>query len=120
MRVKFAYLATLSIAILLGLSIPNLAAQDKAAKKAEKATNIQGMVKVMSKDASTITVQVGTGTSTRKVMYDAKTKFLYGHSNDNKPGAVAQVKELNFISCSGTFDAKDQFMATECIYREKK
>ena len=132
MRVWLACLAALSIGVLLGLmSTPNLAAQDKAQKsqKAEKAdkaqkaaekSNIQGIVQNISKDASTITVRVGTGTGTRQVVYDAKTKFLYGHSNDNKPGAVAQVKESSFVSCAGAFNAKDQLMATECIYREAK
>jgi hypothetical protein len=74
----------------------------------------------MSKETSTITVRTGTGQVTRQVMYDAKTKFLYGHSDNNKPGAVAQVKESNYISCVGAFNDKSQLMATECVYRESK
>ena len=131
MRVRFAGLAGLSIVVLLGLvSTPNLVAQEKAPKanKAQKKkaepqrANIQGMIQNMGKDASTITVRTGTGTGTltRMVVYNANTKFLYGHSNDNKPGTIAKVKESNFISCVGTFDAKKQLMATECIYRETK
>ncbi|HMF00490.1 MAG TPA: hypothetical protein VKK06_11450 [Terriglobia bacterium] len=131
MRIRLACLGALSIAVLLGLiSMPNVAAQEKAqkAQKADKAdkkgaaekANVQGTVQNMSKETSTITVRTGTGQVTRQVMYDAKTKFLYGHSDNNKPGAVAQVKEQNYISCVGTFNDKSQLMATECVYRESK
>ena len=131
MRVRLTCLAVLSIAVLVGLvSMPQLAAQEKAqkAQKAEKAdkkggaekANVQGIVQNLSKDTSTITVRVGNGQVTRQVIYDAKTKFLYGHSNDNKPGAVAQMKESYFVSCAGNFNDKNQLMATECVYRESR
>lgn len=129
MRIRLACLGALSIAALLGLiSMPNVAAQEKAQKaqkadKTEKAgekANVQGTVQNMSKDTSTITVRTGTGQVTRQVVYDAKTKFLFGHSDNNKPGAVAQVKESNYISCVGTYNDKSQLMATECVYRESK
>jgi hypothetical protein len=128
MKIRLACLGALTIAVLVGLiSMPNLAAQEKA-QKADKAdkkgaaekANVQGTVQNMSKDTSTITVRTGTGQVTRQVVYDAKTKFLYGHSDNNKPGAVAQVKEQNYISCVGTFNDKSQLMATECVYRETK
>jgi|SRR5215510_7204587 len=125
MRIRLACLGALSIAVLVGLiSMPNLAAQEKAQKGEKKAAaekaNIQGTIQNMSKDTSTITVRTGTGQVTRQVVYDAKTKFLYGHSDNNKPGAIAQVKESNYISCVGTFNDKSQLMATECVYRESK
>ena len=129
MRIRLACLGALSIAVVLGLiSMPDVFAQekaqkaqkaDKAEKKGEKA-NVQGTVQNMSKESSTITVRTGTGQVTRQVIYDAKTKFLYGHSDNNKPGAVAQVKEQNYISCVGTYNDKSQLMATECVYRESK
>ena len=128
MKVRLAGLAGLSIAVLVGLSsMPNLTAQGKAqkAQKADKAqgqpvkANIQGTVQNISKDKSTITVRTS-GTVTRLVVYNPQTKFLYGHSDSNKPGTLAQVKESNFISCVGTFDAKTQLIANECVYRETK
>jgi len=119
MKIKLTSLVGLSIAVLLGLALTsNAIAQGKAEKKAEQA-NIQGTVQNMSKDTSTITVRT-TGTATRQVVFDAKTKFLYGHSDNNKPGAVAQVKDNYYISCAGTFNAKNQLQATECVYREAK
>jgi hypothetical protein len=128
MRVRLTGIAGLLIPVLVVgfLSIPNLAGQapkgEKAADKkgAEKKANIQGTIQNMSKETSTISVRVGSGTVTRQVVYSPSTKWLVGHSNDNKPGALAQVKVTNFISCVGTFDAKSQLMADQCIYREGK
>ena len=114
----------LAIAVIVSLfSMTTFAAQEKKGEKkgaAEKA-NIQGTVQNMSKDTSTITVRVGTGNSaTRQIVYDAKTKFLYGHSDNAKPGNVSQLKDSYFVSCAGTFNPKNQLMASECVYRETK
>ena len=103
MRVRLTGLVGLSLAVLLGLtSMPNVFAQEKAqkaekAKKADKAqkapekANIQGTVQNISKETSTLTVRVGSGTTaTRMVVYSPSTKFLLGHSNDNKPGSAVE------------------------------
>jgi len=128
MRVRLTGIAGLLIPVLVVgfLSIPNLAGQapkaDKAAadKKGAEKANIQGTIQNMSKETSTISVRVGSGTVTRQVVYSPSTKWLVGHSNDNKPGALAQVKVTNFISCVGKFDAKSQLLADQCVYREGK
>jgi hypothetical protein len=119
MKFRFGSLASIAVLAVL-VSIP-LVAQDKAQKgeKKQELQNVQGTITNMSKDTSTITVRT-TGTTTRAVVFNAKTKFLYGHSDNNKPGAVAQIKDSYFISCAGTFDAKGQLMANECVYRETK
>jgi hypothetical protein len=115
MRVKFFGLAGLYLGIFLGLVLAfNLVAKDKALKM----SNIQGRVQMINKDTSTITVEKGS--LKRQVVYSGDTKFMYGHSNNNKPGAADQVKEGNYISCSGTFGDKAQLMAKDCIYRESK
>ena len=122
MKIRFTCIA-LSIAVVVAMfSMTSFAAQEKkGAAPAAGKENIQGTVQNMSKETSTITVRVGTGgTATRQVVYDAKTKFLYGHSDNNKPGAVASVKDSFYISCAGTFNAKNQLMAQECVYRETR
>jgi hypothetical protein len=102
--------------ILFGLVLVlNLGAQDKKVK-APKVMNVQGKVQMMDKGTSAITVSKGN--IKRQVVYTGDTKFLYGHSKDNKPGAVDQLKEGYYISCSGTFNAKTQLEAKECVYRE--
>ncbi len=121
MRVRLAGFLGLCVAVLFGVVLGSSAvAQDKApkAKAKAKAENVQGRVTAIRKATSTITVD--TGPIPRMVMYSADTKFLYGHSNDNKPGSLDKVQENYYISCSGTMDAKVQLMATECIYRESR
>lgn len=122
MRFSLTCLGALSIAVLLSFtSTQNLAAQEKKAQKSEqKKSNIQGTVANMSKDTITVRLSDSASPVTRQVVYDSKTKFLYGHSNDNKPGDISKVKMQNFISCEGTFNDKQQLMAEACVYRESK
>jgi hypothetical protein len=127
MNVRLARFVAISIAVLFSLvSMGNLVAQDKKAPKTEKAQkstaarqNVQGTVQDIIKDTSMITVR--NGTKTQQVGYNATTKFLYGHSDNNKPGSAAQLKASYYISCIAALDsAKKQLMASECVYRETK
>jgi hypothetical protein len=90
-----------------------------AADKPSKVMNVQGRVQMLDKDSSAITVEMKGGVR-RKVTYTADTKFLYGHSHDNKPGSIEQVKENHYISCAGTYNDKTNLNAKECIFRETK
>ncbi len=120
MRVKCSGLTGPCLGILFGLVLAfNLGAQDKAPKaaKAPKTMNVQGKVQMQDKATSAITVNAK-GNIKRQVVYSGDTKFLYGHSKDNKPGSVDQVKDGYYISCSGTYNAKTQLEAKECVYRE--
>ena len=117
MRVKCSVLTGPCLGILFGLVLAfNLGAQDKA-KKAPKTMNVQGKVQMLDKNTSAITVNAK-GNIKRNVVYSGDTKFLYGHSKDNKPGSADQVKDGYYISCSGTYNAKTQLEAKECVYRE--
>lgn len=106
------------LCMVLGLALTaQLGAQDK--KKAAKMANLQGTV--ASVDKTKMTISIRSGTATRDAIYSADTKFLYGHSKDNKPGSADAVKDGYFISCGGTTEAgKPQVMAKECVYRETK
>jgi hypothetical protein len=113
MRVKCSSLMGPCFGILFGMVLAfNLGAQAKP----PKVINIQGKVQMIDKSASAITV--AKGNLKRQVVYSGDTKFLYGHSKDNKPGAVDQVKEGYYISCSGPANEKAHVAATECVYRE--
>ena len=118
MNAKLATLAVVSIVVLAGsLMVPNVAAQDKSTVS-KGGQNIQGTVVDISKDKSTITIR--SGSSTRLVGWNANTKFLYGHSRDNKPGSVEQLKATFYIDCVAGFDAKKELTARECVYRETR
>ncbi len=122
MRLSFTCIGALALAVVLSLmSTRDLTAQEKKAQKAEqKKENIQGTISNMSKDVFTVRTTDGASPITRQVLYDAKTKFRYGHSKDNKPGDVSKVKMQYFISCEGNFNDKQQLMAEVCVYREAK
>ena len=116
MRVKFSGVVGLLLAVLLGLILAfNIVAADKPAKPA----NLQGKVQMMNKDTSTITVEQKGGLR-RQVLYSGDTKFSMGSSKSNKPGALDQVKEGNFINCTGMYNDKTQLVAKMCVYRETK
>jgi hypothetical protein len=116
MRVRFSGIVGLSFAALLGLVLAfNIVAADKPMKMA----NLQGKVQMMNKDTSTITVEQKGGLR-RQVLYSSDTKFATGSSKKNKPGSIEQVRENNFINCSGTYNDKSQLMAKTCVYRESK
>jgi hypothetical protein len=117
MKVRVRGVMGLCFAVLLGFVLAfNLVAKDKAPKP-PKMSNIQGRVQMIDAASSTITVEKGS--TRRAVVYSADTKFMVGHSNDNKPGSADQVKTGNYISCSGTFSGV-KLMAKECVYRESK
>ena len=119
----------LSCAILLA-AVWAATALGQAAPKPEKITSLEGITEyrlsngltvLLFPDATKSTITVSTKNARRDVSYSADTKFLYGHSNNNKPGSVDQVKDNYYVSCSGTFEAgKVQLTARECIYRETK
>ena len=110
MRVRF-YVGMAAVAGFVGTA--TLGAQEKK----NEPINVQGSVLTVEKGASTISVR--TGTATRRVAFGSETKFLYGHSDDNKLGSWDQVKEGNYISCS-TVPEQNRLMAKECVYREKR
>jgi len=118
MQVKRNVLTGLCLGILFGLVLAfNLGAQSKTPKP-PKTMNVQGRVQMLDKNTSAITVV--TGTAPRKVVYTADTKFMMGHSNNNQPGKVEDVKEGYYISCSGVYNVKTQLEAKQCVYRETK
>jgi hypothetical protein len=107
----------LAVAMCLVMTLP-AAAQGKKAK-GSKTSNIQGTVQ--SVDKAKMTIAVKAGPTVRNVVYTSDTKFMMGHSKDNKPGSIDQVKDTNFISCSGTYAAGSvQLNATQCVYRDQK
>jgi hypothetical protein len=118
MRRRFFGFKALCLVTLLGMALAfQLSAQNKP--KTPKVSNVQGSVQSM--DKSKMTISVKTSSVQRDVVYSADTKFLMGHSNNNKPGTVDDIKENFYISCSGTYPAgKVQLAATTCVYRATK
>ena len=109
--IRFVTIMVVSLVLLFAL-----AAKDN---NMGKPSNLQGRVHMIDKDTSTITVDTKQG-KRRLVVYSPDTKFRYGHSNKGKESTWDQVKETNYISCSGAYDDKMRLMAKECVHREAK
>jgi hypothetical protein len=123
MKVRLTSSKGLCLVVLLGfVPVFSAVAQDKAPKKA-KVDNIQGLVREIKKDTSTISVDTQTqpagSTAIRQVVYSPSTTFMYGHSDDNKPGTLDKIQPTWYISCAGTM-SKGVLMATDCVYRERR
>ena len=119
MRIRIGRFTGFSLAAILGLVLAfQLGAQNKPAK-APKMSNVQGKVQMIDKGKMTISVR--NGNVKKDVIYSADTKFMAGHSKDNKPGTVDEVKDNFYISCAGSYAAgKVQLTARQCVYRAVK
>ena len=116
MRTKLGVCAALCLALVAGSALmSNTFAHATKMQKTGKTTNLEGKVGKVDKD--TITVLVGN--SPKPVMVNSDTKFLMGHTTDNKPGSVSEIKQGNYISCTVNTDDKGNLVAKQCLYRDK-
>lgn len=79
-----------------------------------KHDRVEGQVVRRSNDKSTLTVHVP-GTSVEKIVhYDASTQWVSQYHGDKKVNTidVGQVKDDDYVICTGSYDDKGQFQAT--------
>ncbi len=93
-----------------------LVAQEKAEKKAKKASAMKedrwsGTIIRSSKENSTLTV--GKGTIEKTVMYDSNTKWTKG----TKTAEMSEVKDGSRVICMGKYDEKGRLVATRIDLR---
>jgi len=103
----------LMLGILVGLAVGPASAADKKPTKGK----INGTVKMINKDKSTVVVRKGN--MERQVIYSADTKWIYGTQSSNKPSSLDDLKEGWYINCDGTFDGV-KLDASACRFRESK
>ena len=116
MRISSSTSLGLVIALLLSLALSlNVVAKDKAPNM----INVQGKVFMIDKDSSRIMVDTKSG-ARRLVVYSPDTKFKYGRSGKGKESSLDEVKETQYISCTGTSDDRARLVAKECVHRESK
>jgi hypothetical protein len=106
----------LGVAVLLSLL---LALSVVAKDKAPDTTKLEGKVFMIDKDSSTIMVDTKSG-ARRLVAYGADTKFKYGRNAKGKESSLEQVKETDYISCTGASDDKARLVAKECLHWDSK
>ena len=88
-----------------------------AKEKKPKADQLNGTVRSVHKDTSTITVRKKE--IERQIVYNADTKFVKGTEKDNTPSSVDDLKEGWYAHCWGKFEGT-KLMANACRIRERQ
>ncbi len=114
MRGRFALCTCWSLALMLTLALAiQASAQANKAKDKPKQDRIDGRVRMINKDTSTITVRERRTNAERPVVYNDATKFTFR----NKPGSLDDVKDGRRVICLGKFDEKARLIATRVDVR---
>jgi hypothetical protein len=103
------FLSALCLALVVSLAILPLSAADKADNK------ITGTIKMINKDASTLTVRPRNSANTKTVVYSADTKITLR----TKPATMDAVKEGRRVICLGKLDDKNRLVATHIDVRSE-
>jgi hypothetical protein len=106
-----------TFALMLSLMVGGALNLAAAADKKPKEGQLNGTVKMINKDKSTIVVMKMN--NERQVVYSADTKWLYGTQSSNKPSSLDDLKEGWYVNCKGTFDGV-KLNASACRFRESK
>jgi hypothetical protein len=112
MRVR-TILTTFALMLSVLVTVNSAAAADKKPKEGQ----LTGMVKMINKDKSTISVTKGN--MERQIVYSADTKWMYGTQSSNKPSSLDDLKEGWYVNCKGTFEGV-KLNASACRFREAK
>jgi hypothetical protein len=101
----------------LALILP-LASAVFAQKAADKQDRVEGRVVRSSKDDSSLTVRTNSNAE-RKVAYDSSTMWVSQYHGDKKVNKITatDVKEEDYVICTGTFDKSGTLHATEISKR---
>ena len=88
------------------------------AQKAADKDRVEGRIVRSSKDDSTLTVRTNSNAE-KKVLYDGSTMWVSQYHGDKKVNKIAatDVKEEDYVICTGTFDKSGTLHATEISKR---
>ena len=110
----------LCLAVALTLSAGPAAAQEKKAapekKAASKLTRVEGNVQSIESATKMVTVRPRGKTNMVPVLFSDKTLFTFR----NKAGSVDQVKDGVHVICLGTYNDKQQLIASRIDVRDEQ
>ncbi len=115
--VKKLLVLLFSLVLVVSLATPGLAQADQSKPekaKAQKQDRWEGMVTLVSKDKSTLTVRQVGGDMTKTVQYDSSTRWSSQEHGSKKATAIdaGQVKEGDRVIVVGTFSKDGVLHAT--------
>ncbi len=104
---------TLCLVVLVAVTVGSAVAKEKKAKPDQ----LNGTVRSIQKDKSTITVRKGE--IERQIIYKSDTKFVKGTAKNNTPSSVDELKEGWYADCWGKFEG-NKLTADACRIREQQ
>ena len=104
----------ISTALLLGSLLVLFPA---AAQKKAKQDQLNGIVRMINKDTSTITIRKGA--VERQIAYTPDTKFVMGTVGNSKPSSIDELKDGWYVHCFGTFEGT-KLAAKSCRFRQSQ
>ena len=113
MRRGFSMTMALCLGFLACATMTPARGQENKATKGQ----VTGVVRMINKATSTLTVRKGT--TDKEVVFNADTKWSYGDQADAKAASFDQLKEGWYINCGGTYDGP-KLVAKSCRFREAK
>ena len=107
------------VTMLFALALILLLASAVFAQKEQEQGRVEGKIVRSNKDNSNLTVRVVNSDVERKVVYDGSTKWVSQYHGDKKINNIdpAEVKDQDYVICTGTFDKSGVLHATSISNR---
>jgi len=107
------------VTMLFALALILLLASAVFAQKEQEQGRVEGKIVRSNKDNSNLTVRVVNADVARKVVYDGSTKWVSQYHGDKKINNIdpAEVKDQDYVICTGTFDKSGVLHATSISKR---
>jgi len=107
------------VTMLFALALILLLASAVFAQKEQEQGRVEGKIVRSNKDNSNLTVRVVNSDVERKVVYDGSTKWVSQYHGDKKINNIdpAEVKDQDYVICTGTFDKSGVLHATSISKR---
>ena len=107
------------VTMLFALALILLLASGVFAQKEQEPGRVEGKIVRSDKDNSSLTVRVPTSNVERKVVYDSSTKWVSQYHGDKKINNIdpAEVKDEDYVICTGTYDKSGVLHATSISKR---
>jgi len=107
------------VTMLFALALILLLASGVFAQKEQEQGRVEGKIVRSDKDNSSLTVRVPDSNVERKVVYDSSTKWVSQYHGDKKINNIdpAEVKDQDYVICTGTYDKSGVLHATSISKR---
>jgi hypothetical protein len=110
---------TLLFVLVLTFQLALVFAQQASGQAAEAAARVEGRIVRSSKENSSLTIRDPKSDTNKTVVYDDSTKWVSQYHADKKVNDIdrTQVKDGDYVICTGTWGKSAELQATSCSKR---